>query len=62
MRPDKLAKRLKVDVPIDTVLMNIAVRDSDPVMAARIVNSVAQHLISAVAEVEAPELAVQPRG
>ncbi|WP_433172111.1 polysaccharide biosynthesis tyrosine autokinase [Actinoallomurus sp. CA-150999] len=54
MRPDKLAKRLRVDVPIDTVLMNITVRDSDPAMAARIVNSVTRHLITAVAELEAP--------
>jgi capsular exopolysaccharide synthesis family protein len=55
MRPERLAKQLKVDVPIDTVLLNVTARAGDPVMAARIVNSVTRHLISAVAEVEAPK-------
>jgi capsular exopolysaccharide synthesis family protein len=55
MRPEKLAKRLKVDVPIDTVLMNVTAQAGDPVMAARIVNSVTRHLITAVADVEAPQ-------
>ncbi|MFL6055671.1 MAG: polysaccharide biosynthesis tyrosine autokinase [Actinoallomurus sp.] len=54
MRPEKLAEQLRVDVPIDTVLLNVTARDTDPVMAARIVNSVTRHLADAVAEVEAP--------
>ncbi|GAA0351015.1 polysaccharide biosynthesis tyrosine autokinase [Actinoallomurus spadix] len=55
LRPEKLAKRLKVDVPVDTVLLNITARDTDPAMAARIVNSVTHYLITAVADVEGPQ-------
>jgi succinoglycan biosynthesis transport protein ExoP len=55
MRPDTLAKRLSVDVPVDTVLLNISAHHTDPVMAARIVNSVTRNLVKAVSELEAPQ-------
>lgn len=55
MRPEDLAGRLTVDAPINTVLLNISARDTDPALAARIVNSVTRHLTDAVREVEAPE-------
>ncbi|MEV5754584.1 polysaccharide biosynthesis tyrosine autokinase [Actinoallomurus sp. NPDC052308] len=55
VRPDLLAKRLTVEVPLDTTLLNISVRYSDPVMAARIVNSVTSHLSKAVSDLEPPQ-------
>ncbi|MCO5998414.1 polysaccharide biosynthesis tyrosine autokinase [Actinoallomurus rhizosphaericola] len=55
MRPDTLAKRLSVEVPLDTALLNVSASASSPVMAARIVNSVTRHLAKAVSDLEGPQ-------
>jgi succinoglycan biosynthesis transport protein ExoP len=52
MRPDALARRLSVDVPLNSVLLNISASDTRPAMAARIVNSVTRSLANAVTEIE----------
>jgi polysaccharide biosynthesis transport protein len=55
IRPETLAKRLTVEVPLDTTLLNVSARYSDPVMAARIVNSVTRNLSKAVSDLEPPQ-------
>jgi polysaccharide biosynthesis transport protein len=52
IRPETLAKRLSVEVPLDTVLLNISARDRNPARAARIASSVTQNLVSTVSALE----------
>lgn len=47
---DDLASRVSASVTLNTVIVQIAVSDPDPVVAANIANSIAKHLIAAVPE------------
>jgi len=49
-----LAGHVSVDTPLDTVLLNLSVSDSDPVRAADIANAIARQFPVFVAALEAP--------
>ncbi|GHH68172.1 chromosome partitioning protein [Streptosporangium violaceochromogenes] len=55
LKPDELAGRLEVDVPVDTVLLNITARYGDAVTVAKIANTVTARLVEVVAELETPD-------
>jgi succinoglycan biosynthesis transport protein ExoP len=50
-----LAGQVTVDSPLDTVLLNVTVTDSDPVRAAAIANGIAAHFPLFVADIETPD-------
>lgn len=50
--PDRLAAMISVNAPVDTVLVDIAVRDTDAARAARIANAVSDSFVSVVGELE----------
>jgi len=52
--PQELASRIAVTNPLDTVLLDISVRDGDPVRAAAIANAVAREFPKFVALLETP--------
>jgi succinoglycan biosynthesis transport protein ExoP len=52
--PQELASRITVTNPLDTVLLDISVRDGDPVRAAAIANAVAREFPKLVALLETP--------
>ncbi|GAA2885179.1 polysaccharide biosynthesis tyrosine autokinase [Streptosporangium fragile] len=55
LKPDELAERLQVDVPVDTVLLNITARYGDAATVAKIANAVTARLVAVVADLEAPD-------
>lgn len=55
--PEELASRITAVAPLNTVLIDITVRDTKPERAARIANAVAQRFSAAVERLEAPKRA-----
>ncbi|MFE2737136.1 polysaccharide biosynthesis tyrosine autokinase [Streptomyces sp. NPDC059349] len=55
--PEELASRITAAAPLNTVLIDITVRDADPKRAARIANAVAQRFSTVVERLEAPKRA-----
>ncbi|MDH2387745.1 polysaccharide biosynthesis tyrosine autokinase [Streptomyces sp. HNM0663] len=53
--PEELASRITADAPLDTVLINITVRDADPKRAAEIANAVAASFSAVVERLETPK-------
>ncbi|MGW4541852.1 polysaccharide biosynthesis tyrosine autokinase [Streptomyces chartreusis] len=60
--PEQLASRITAEAPLNTVLINITVRDTDPARAARIANAVAGRFITVVEKLETPKQTPAPRG
>ncbi|MFE4674228.1 polysaccharide biosynthesis tyrosine autokinase [Streptomyces sp. NPDC056721] len=54
---EELASRITAAAPLNTVLIDITVRDADPKRAARIANAVAQRFSTVVERLEAPKRA-----
>jgi capsular exopolysaccharide synthesis family protein len=52
MTADQLAAKVTADAPLDTVLLNVTVRDGNPVVAQRIANSVATNFTKLVGQLE----------
>ncbi|MGW0827671.1 polysaccharide biosynthesis tyrosine autokinase [Streptomyces sp. NPDC002845] len=52
--PEELASRITAEAPLNTVLINITVRDTDPKLAARISNAVAERFRDVVEMLETP--------
>ncbi len=52
--PDQLASRISASSPLDTVLMDIVVTDTDPSRAAQIANAVGAEFPRLVAQLETP--------
>ena len=50
----QLAKQIRATVPVDTVIIDINVKDRSPVMAVRIANAVAQQFSISVQQLELP--------
>ncbi|MGW5341642.1 polysaccharide biosynthesis tyrosine autokinase [Streptomyces sp. HUAS TT3] len=55
--PEELASRITAVAPLNTVLIDITVRDTEPKRAARIANAVAQRFSAVVERLEAPKYA-----
>ena len=55
--PEQLASRITAEAPLNTVLINITVRDGIPARAARIADAVAKHFATAVEKLETPKTA-----
>ncbi|MFF4208645.1 polysaccharide biosynthesis tyrosine autokinase [Streptomyces sp. NPDC001796] len=53
--PEELASRITAVAPLNTVLIDITVRDTAPQRAARIANAVAERFISVVERLETPK-------
>ncbi|WP_367322990.1 polysaccharide biosynthesis tyrosine autokinase [Streptomyces sp. HUAS ZL42] len=53
--PEELASRISAEAPLNTVLINITVRDTDPERAARIANAVAACFSAVVERLETPK-------
>ncbi|MBN0049169.1 polysaccharide biosynthesis tyrosine autokinase [Streptomyces actuosus] len=53
--PEELASRITAVAPLNTVLINITVRDTVPRRAARIANAVAQRFGSVIEQLETPK-------
>jgi capsular exopolysaccharide synthesis family protein len=53
--PEELASRITAAAPLNTVLIDITVRDTEPKRAARIANAVAQRFSAVVERLEAPK-------
>ena len=53
--PEELASRITATAPLNTVLIDITVRDTKPQRAARIANAVAQRFSAVVERLETPE-------
>ncbi|MGW5607997.1 polysaccharide biosynthesis tyrosine autokinase [Streptomyces sp. NPDC003753] len=53
--PEELASRITAVAPLNTVLIDITVRDTAPQRAARIANAVAARFISVVEQLETPK-------
>ncbi|MFE5484021.1 polysaccharide biosynthesis tyrosine autokinase [Streptomyces sp. NPDC056527] len=60
--PSELASRITAEAPLNTVLINIKVRDTDPARAARIADAVAVRFIGLVERLETPKKALTPAG
>ncbi|MBA4860946.1 polysaccharide biosynthesis tyrosine autokinase [Streptomyces sp. PSKA54] len=58
--PEKLASQISADVPLNTVLINITVRDASPSRAARIANAVAVRFSAVVEQLETPKQTAEP--
>lgn len=52
--PRELAERVSAEAPLDTVLINISVRDASPEQAARIANAVGESFTTVITELEEP--------
>lgn len=52
--PRSLAARISAEAPLDTVLINISVRDESPEQAARIANAVGESFTTVISELEEP--------
>ncbi|MGW0771605.1 polysaccharide biosynthesis tyrosine autokinase [Streptomyces sp. NPDC002676] len=55
MTPEELASRITASAPLNTVLIDIAVRDTAPGRAARIANAVAERFSAVVERLETPK-------
>src|SRR6266545_5913842 len=55
--PDELMSRISAQAPLNTVLINITVRDTEPWRAARIANAVALRFSVVVEKLETPKRA-----
>lgn len=53
--PEQLASQIAAEAPLNTVLINITVRDTEPERAARIANAVAGRFSAAVERLETPK-------
>lgn len=60
--PSELADRITAEAPLNTVLINIKVRDTDPVRAVRIADAVADRFIGLVERLETPKKAPTASG
>lgn len=60
--PEELASRITAVAPLNTVLIDITVRDTRPKRAARIANAVAQRFSAVVERLEAPKRAPGSEG
>ncbi|WP_406475368.1 polysaccharide biosynthesis tyrosine autokinase [Streptomyces sp. NBC_01615] len=58
--PEELASRISAEAPLNTVLINITVRDTVPVRAARIADAVAKRFVTVVERLETPKRAPAP--
>jgi non-specific protein-tyrosine kinase len=58
--PEELASRITAVAPLNTVLIDITVRDTVPRRAARIANAVAERFSVVVEQLETPKRVVQP--
>ncbi|MFD5425544.1 polysaccharide biosynthesis tyrosine autokinase [Streptomyces sp. NPDC127084] len=52
--PEELATRITAEAPLNTVLVNVAVSDADPVLAAKTANAVALRFSEVVERLETP--------
>ncbi|HWH30508.1 MAG TPA: polysaccharide biosynthesis tyrosine autokinase [Mycobacteriales bacterium] len=52
LTPEQLAGKIEASAPLDSVLLNISVRDTSPELAARLTNAVAEQMIDVVDELE----------
>jgi capsular exopolysaccharide synthesis family protein len=53
--PEQLASRITAEAPLNTVLINITVRDTVPARAARIADAVAERFVTVVEKLETPK-------
>lgn len=60
--PEELASRITAEAPLNTVLINITVRDTVPARAARIADAVAKRFVTVVERLETPKEAVAAAG
>ncbi|MFE3855367.1 polysaccharide biosynthesis tyrosine autokinase [Streptomyces griseorubiginosus] len=60
--PEQLASRITAEAPLNTVLIDITVRDTVPARAARIADAVAKRFVAVVERLESPKEAVPPIG
>ncbi|WP_406472429.1 polysaccharide biosynthesis tyrosine autokinase [Streptomyces sp. NBC_01615] len=60
--PEELASRITAVAPLNTVLIDITVKDTVPERAARIANAVAQRFSAVVERLETPKRTVQRSG
>jgi len=60
--PEELASRITAVAPLNTVLIDITVRDTAPERAARIANAVAQRFSAVVERLETPKRTVRRSG
>jgi non-specific protein-tyrosine kinase len=60
--PEELASRITAVAPLDTVLIDITVRDTAPERAARIANAVSERFSAVVERLETPKRTVQRSG
>ncbi|MFJ9869873.1 polysaccharide biosynthesis tyrosine autokinase [Streptomyces sp. NPDC101165] len=58
--PEELASRISADAPLNTVLINIRVRDTVPARVARIADAVAKHFVTVVERLETLKRAAAP--
>ncbi|MFG2332764.1 polysaccharide biosynthesis tyrosine autokinase [Streptomyces sp. NPDC048604] len=56
--PDELAERIRAEAPVNTVLIDITVSDTDPRRAARTADAVAVHFSKVVERLETPRRVV----
>lgn len=54
LTPQQLSQKIAASAPLDTVLININVKDERPAMAQRIANAVAQEFTRVAAQIETP--------
>jgi capsular exopolysaccharide synthesis family protein len=59
--PEQLAERITAEAPLNTVLINITVRDTVPARAAHIADAVAKHFVTVVEKLETPKQVPVPR-
>ncbi|MGW0766148.1 polysaccharide biosynthesis tyrosine autokinase [Streptomyces sp. NPDC002676] len=59
--PERLASQITAVAPLNTVLIDISVRDAEPGRAARIANAVAQRFSAVVERLETPRQASAPQ-
>lgn len=52
MTPGQLGRKISATAPLDKVLLNVTVTDTDPVQAVRIANAVSEQFTKVVAEIE----------
>ncbi|WP_329124942.1 polysaccharide biosynthesis tyrosine autokinase [Streptomyces sp. NBC_01353] len=60
--PTELASRITAEAPLNTVLINIKVRDTDPARAALIADAVADRFVGLVERLETPKKALTSAG
>ncbi|MFC8435400.1 polysaccharide biosynthesis tyrosine autokinase [Streptomyces sp. NPDC057253] len=60
--PEELASRITAEAPLNTVLIDITVRDTVPTRAARIADAVAKRFVVVVERLESPKEAIPPAG